>query len=147
MKYWLYVLRKENFDITSDKKFTMVGLPERNTRSAREMEVGDKVVLYIASHISKVPGIVEIKSDYYESWDLIWDDSFPIRIKTKPYIILKKDKYIDMRELKDKLGFITNKKVWRLYFMQSIKKIDKKDYDLIEKYIIKAQKSPSNLPI
>lgn len=139
MRYWLYVLRKENFEITAENKFSLIGFPERKMRTAKEMNVGDKVVLYIASNVSKIPGIVEIKSDYYESYDWIWDDTFPIRLKTKPYIILKKDKFLDMRELKDRLNFITNKQYWKTYFMQTIKKIDEKDYKTIERYVVKAK--------
>jgi len=139
MKYWLYVLRKENFEITSENKFTLIGFSERNLNMAKEMNVGDKIVLYIASGVSKIPGIVEIKSDYYENRDWIWDDLFPIRLKTKPNIILKKNKFLDMRELKDKLNFIKNKKAWRVYFMHAIKKIDDKDYKIIEQQVLKAK--------
>jgi len=139
MKYWLYVLRKENFEITSENKFSLIGFPERKLKIAKEMDVGDKIVLYIASGVSKIPGIVEIKSDYYESREWIWDDTFPIRLKTKPYIILKKDKFLDMRKLKDKLHFIKYKEAWRTYFMQAIKKIDDKDYKIIEQQILKSK--------
>jgi len=139
MEYWLYVLRKENYDISLSNKFSFIGFPQRRLRSIKEMNVGDKVILYIASGKSKIAGIIEIKSDYYESYDFVWDDTFPIRLKTKPLIILKNDKFIDVRELIDRLSFVRNKKAWRNYFMQSIKKIDFKDYKLIERYVLKAK--------
>jgi len=139
MNYWIYVLRKENFEITSENNFSLIGFPERKTKAAKQMNVGDKIVLYIASNVSKIAGILEIKSDYYESRTWIWDDTFPIRLKTKPYIILKKDNFLDMRQLKDKLSFITNKQAWKVYFMQTLKKIDEKDYKLIEKLALRSK--------
>ena len=139
MRYWIYVVRKENFEITSENQFSLIGFPERKMKMAKEVNVGDKVVLYIASGVSKIPGILEIKSDYYESREWIWDDTFPIRLKTKPYIILKKDKFLDMRKLKDKLHFIKNKEVWKVYFMHALKEIDEKDYKVIEQHALKVK--------
>jgi len=139
MKYWLYVLRKENYEKTKEDKFSLIGFPERYLKTAKEMSKGDKVVLYLASGISKIAGIIEIKSHYYESNEWIWDDTFPVRLKARPYIILSKDKFLDMRILKDKLNFIKNKQAWRNYFMQTIKKLDEKDYKIIEQNILKTK--------
>lgn len=141
MQYWLCVLRKENFDINASKNFSCIGFSKRFLKSAMEINIGDKVVIYVASKISKIAGIVEINSDYYESYDWVWDDVFPIRLKTKPFIILENDKFIDIRILINKLSFIRNKKAWRYYFRHSLKKIDFKDYKLIEQYLLKRRLS------
>jgi len=141
MNYWLYVLRKENYEVSSLKKFSVIGLAKRNLNTAKKINIGDRIIIYIASRISKFAGIIEVISDYYENNDIVWDGIFPIRLRTKPYLILDNNKFIDVHGLVDKLSFIRNKTIWRNYFRHTIIKIEFKDYKLVEHHL-KKQKNP-----
>jgi predicted RNA-binding protein len=95
---------------------------------------GDKAVVYLAGKGNRCfAADFTISSKYYNSeknaHDPDWLAMFPIRIKIQN--INKWTKLLPIRDVIDKLGFMQNKMNYGLYFRQSTKIINEKDYYVI----------------
>ena len=104
-----------------------------NVQRLSEMLPGDKLVFY-ATGICKFAGIAEITESIYQDETKIWDNGvFPYRVNIKPIVYLKKEKWIDVRNLVDDLDYFKNKIQWSMHFMQNLRPINEKDYETIKK--------------
>lgn len=104
-----------------------------NVQRLSEMLPGDKIIFY-ATGICKFAGIAEVTESIYQDETKIWDNgAFPYRVKIKPVIYLKKEKWVDVRGLVNDLEYFRNKIQWSMHFMQNLRPVSKKDYELIEK--------------
>ncbi len=113
-------------------------------KRARKIRNGDKAVAYI-KFFSAIFGVVEITSDpYHEDTTSVLGESrgfYPIRFKIKPELFLKEPTSI--RPLIKRLDFIQNEEKWYSYFQTSIRKIGKKDFDLILSHL--KEKAPKEV--
>ena len=104
-----------------------------NVLRLSEMLPGDKIVFY-ATGICKFAGIAEVTKSIYQDETKIWDNGvFPYRVKIKPIVYPKKDKWIDVRTLINDLDYFKNKIQWSMHFMQNLRPISEKDYKTIKK--------------
>lgn len=104
-----------------------------NVQRLSEMLPGDRIIFY-ATGICKFAGIAEITESIYQDETKIWDNGdFPYRVKIKPVIYLKKEEWVDVRNLVNDLEYFKNKIQWSMHFMQNLRPVSKKDYELIEK--------------
>ena len=46
--HWMIVMSPENFEITRERGFDMVGLKSRHRKKAERMALGDRVLFYVA---------------------------------------------------------------------------------------------------
>ena len=139
MNGYIISLRKDNFENIRDSGYSLVGFTE-HCKIAEKLQPGDQLIIYVASGISKFVGVLEVSEKYYWDTELLWDDIYPKRVKTAPKIILKDDKWVDVRKIKDSINFITNKEnpKFGVYFMQGIRKLTEADYEFISAEIKKA---------
>lgn len=139
--YWLTPERIENFEADMSLDFKVKGFSTRYRKTVAKIRPGDRFVIYISSRKSVVAGIVTAKSEYYEENDLVWDDFYDLRVSTEPYIVLSEDQWISFRDLVDDLNFIKNKRAWKVYLMNSIKRLSEKDYLFIESKVKRKYKN------
>ena len=105
MNYYLSCVRKENFEVIQNRNFAVIGF-HANSHLADKLEPDDRIVLYVGSRVSCFSAILEVKSKVYWDNELIWDDVFPKRVKTSPFMILKKEEWIDVRGILGELSFV-----------------------------------------
>lgn len=138
-KYWLAVEIFENW--LTDKKigFSLRGFRNRAQRTVKKIKPEDLMVIYIASKKSSLGGIVQVESEVYvdKSYDLIWDDFFPLRVKTKPLVILDDNNMVPFKEIIKDISFINKKEKWGNYIRQSLIEISIADFKVMEKAIKK----------
>jgi predicted RNA-binding protein len=136
MKYYIISVRKDNFNIIKDMGFNLIGFSQKEKR-LKDFKKGDILILYIGSRISCFGAILEVISDniIYDN-TLIWDDIFPNRIITKPIIILDKNNYVYVSNIKDKLSFIKREDIsFGMYFQRTIREINQNDYEVINNHM------------
>ena len=90
--YWMVVQTPENYQISKEMGFTLLGLGPRYRRRVERMEPDDLVLFYISGN-REWAAIVTIKSRYFEDRTPVWkslpqDDEFPYRVKINPSIVL-----------------------------------------------------------
>lgn len=138
--YFLIITNEIDYEWDIDNLFKCAGFPERNKKSAKEMQQGDKIIYYVTK-VSKFMAAVEITGKYFYSEEQIWDDPFdlwPHRIPTKPLIY--KENIADgiyIKDIWDDLYFIKNKTKWGSQVQGSFRKISEHDYDVIYSSLIK----------
>jgi len=102
----------------------------------------DPFIAYVKGE-SIFTGIGKLTSSYYHSTEQEWKDGlYPHRVKLE--INLDFDNGVDVRSLIDKLGFITDKSHWFVFFRGGVKKIPYSDFEII-KASIEKQKEKSKL--
>lgn len=139
MNGYLISLQKNNYESIRNSGYSIVGFTKR-CHMVDDINPGDMLIIYVASHISKIAGILKVEEKVYWDTELIWEDVFPKRIKTSPYAILPTNDWIDFRAIKDDIEFISNKKTpkFGVYLMQGIRKLSRHDYEYLL-YLIKKE--------
>lgn len=130
MQYFLVSLRYENYCKLLESDFELIGFPGKYTL-IDSIKQGDKFVLYIGSGKSLIPGILEADGELYWDNEMLWDDIFPKRVKTKKYKILEEN-FVSMKEIKNGFSFIKPEvKKFGVYFMKGVRKLSEEDYKYI----------------
>ncbi len=136
--YWMVVQTHENFNITKENGFGLLGLRARHRRRAQRMQPDDRVLFYITG-LRIWSAITTITSSYFESRDRIWNpvpprEQFPYRVKMKPALVLDEDDYIDALELGPRLEYVKRwlPEDWPLAFFDTLHLIPQRDFRLIE---------------
>jgi predicted RNA-binding protein len=124
MKYYLTSLRKENYEVIENNRFSLIGFNERS-QIADKLEVGDTIIIYICSRVSKIAGYVIVTEKSYWDTNLIWDDVFPKRVEIKFGIILH-DK-VDIRKMIAILSFVKNKNRFGMSFLAGLRELPEAD--------------------
>lgn len=139
MNYYIVTLRRSNFEIIQDNNFSMIGFSDHSKIAERIVE-GDRFIIYLSGK-SVVVGELEAKGSYKWDTSLVFDDIYPKRIDMRQVCILKKDSWIKMKEIKNGLSFIDPKnEKYGVYFMNTPKRLNEKDYKYLSNLIKKANK-------
>jgi hypothetical protein len=139
MSNWITAISLSNFELSRSRSFSIAGY----RRKVHQIEVGDKLVFYILG-VHKFGAICNVTSSLYADEIPYWPDGiWPYRFKTEPYIVLSKEKMLDIGCLVSTLSFIPEKLKesgnWGVIFRQSPKKILQGDFNLIEQEMKKLQ--------
>ena len=137
--YWMIVQTEENYQITVDRGFDLVGLTKRQRKRAQRMEPEDRVLFYI-SGLRKWAASAFIESECFEDDEIIWqsvgsrEEIYPYRAKIRKGISLKPNKYINGLELGPTLEYTKrwSPKLWYLAFVDTIHLLPQRDCKLIE---------------
>ena len=137
--YWMIVQTEENYKITSERGFDLVGLTKRQRKRAQRIEPEDRLLFYI-SGVKKWVATAYIESECFEDEEMIWEsignrnETYPYRAKIRKGIALKPDKYINGLELGPTLEYTKrwSPKLWYLAFVDTIHLLPQRDFNLIE---------------
>lgn len=137
-EYWLITTSPENFEVDRLTNFATQGFKDRVRRTVKQVQPGDKFVIYI-NRLQRIGAIVVATSGfYYDDRNKIWteeDEIWPCRFKTQPELALAEDELLDVKKLVPLLSFITPKQkatTWGLAFQGSLRRIPEEDFNLIE---------------
>ena len=135
--FWMMINNEENFRITQNRGFTLLGLKAQHRRKVQRITEGDRILLYI-SHLRRFAATATAMSSFYEGEEPIWvnegSTGFPYHIKLEPGVILKDDQFIDANILAPRLEYVKrwNPEDWYMAFQGNLHLLPKNDFTLIE---------------
>ena len=142
--YYMIVTNEIDYEWDVDNQFVCAGFPERNKKSLRQMEIGDKIIYYVTKQ-SKFMAAVEVIGEYFYSEKQIWDDPYdlwPHRIHTKPIVYIEDfQDGVFIKDIWDDLEFIKNKVKWGSQVQGSFRRLSEQDYMHICNYINKQKRT------
>jgi len=148
VKYRLFAASPENFRISRERNFDLLGFHENRQRRVQKVAIGDKFVHYI-SGIQRIGAISEaIDRPFYDDKTSIWtdkDETWPYRCRTRPVLVLDDEVMVDVRRVIPHLTFVRPQQKargWGLAFHQTLRTIPKEDFELIESEMRKAVLKP-----
>ena len=137
--YWMIVQTEENYEITLERGFDLVGLTKKQRKRAQRMGPADRILFYI-SGLRKWAASAYVESECFEDEEIIWQsvasrtETYPYRAKIRKGIALKPNKYIDGLELGPTLEYTKrwSPKLWYLAFVDTIHLLPQRDFNVIE---------------
>ena len=137
--HWMIVMSPENFEITRERGFDVVGLKSRHRKKAERMALGDRVLFYVAG--SRVfPLTATVSSTFFEDHSQIWvsterrPDVAPWRVQIRSDIVLNWYEYLDARQIAPRMLYVKRwaPEDWPLAFQGQIHLLSSQDFALIE---------------
>lgn len=135
---WILTGSPENYAATREHEFAVIGLKELRRNFATQIEVGDRIVLYLTQRIV-FAGAVQVTGEMYEDRTPIWPgkpgkvDSYPWRFPTEPEVVLEPDEWLPAEDLADDLEHIGKwpREHWKLAFQGQIRVVSEHDAALL----------------
>ena len=121
--YYMIVTNEIDYEWDIDNKFVCAGFPDRNKKSLKQMNPGDRIIYYVTKQ-SKFMAAVEVVGEYFYSEEPIWDDPYdlwPHRIHTKPLVFIEScDEGVFIKDIWDDLE--SKEREILIGFIRSLKK-------------------------
>ena len=108
---WILTGSVDNFAVTRELGFKLIGFKERRRKQALTMEVGDRIIFYLTK-VMAFGGSVTITSDLFEDRTPVWPgkpgnpDPYPWRRETEAELVLNEDDWVEAESVKDELEHI-----------------------------------------
>ncbi|GAA6170750.1 hypothetical protein NBRC116592_04200 [Colwellia sp. KU-HH00111] len=143
MKYYINVLRLDNFEVDFRNGFSTLAIAERKLKLSTQLSEGDMVISYVSSRVSSFASIRSIVNPSLIPSAKILEYDVPIHgyIETRPELVLKESEWVRVKDIIQDLSFIKHKKYWMNKFLNSLFEINKKDFHIIRKLMVKSQKN------
>jgi len=138
--HWLITLSPENFNITRDTRFGLLGLRSRHRKKAERVAVGDRVLYYVLTE-RIFPATATVTSAYFEDRHPMWvnperkDDPFPYRVHTQPNLVLEPGEGLDAEALAPRLLYLKRwaPEQWYMALQGDVHLLSAQDFVLIER--------------
>jgi len=138
--HWLITLSPENFAITRDMRFGLLGLRSRHRKKAERVAVGDRVLYYVLTE-RIFPATATVTSPYFEDRHPMWvnperkDDPFPYRVHTSPNLVLGPGEGLDAEALAPRLLYLKRwaPEQWYMALQGDVHLLSAQDFVLIER--------------
>ena len=133
---WILTGSPENYAVTQDLGFRLVGLKEGRRRQAQEMEPGDRIVFYL-TRVGCFAASVRVTGELFEDRSPVWPgkpgkvDAYPWRLPTEPELVLEESEWLPAQALVDELEHIGKwpREHWTLAFQGQLRTISQRDSD------------------
>ena len=135
--FWMIINNEENFRITQDLGFTVMGLKSQQRRKVQRIGDGDRVLMYL-SHLRRFVATATATSSYVESEDGPWvkegNTGFSFRVNIRPEIVLDDAQFMDANLLAPRLEYVKRwpPENWYMAFQGNLHLLPKNDFLLIE---------------
>jgi hypothetical protein len=138
--HWLITLSPENYAITRDQHFALLGLRSRHRKKAERVALGDRVLYYVL-YERIFPATATVTSAYFEDRHPTWinperkDDPFPYRVHTQPNLVLEAGEGLDAEALAPRLLYLKRwaPEMWYLALQGDVHLLSAQDFLLIER--------------
>jgi hypothetical protein len=135
---WILTGSPENFEVTRERGFRLIGMKERRRLQALEMEPGDRIVFYLTK-VQRIAGSVLITGAMFEDREPVWPgapkkrDPYPWRFETEPEVILEEDEWIAAETLARDLEHVRKwpAEHWTLAFQGQLRRVSDHDAELL----------------
>ena len=137
--HWMVVMTPENFEITRERGFDLIGLKARHRKKAERMAVGDRILYYV-SGVQVFPATATVSSAFFEDHAPIWlnterrPDVSQWRVRTRPDVILHQYEYVDAHQVAPRLLYVKRwaPEDWPLAFQGQVHLLSSADFSLVE---------------
>ena len=137
--HWMIVMTPENFEITRQRGFNLLGLKARHRKKAERMLPGDHILYYV-SQLQVFPATATVTSKFFEDHRAIWHsrerrpEVFPWRVHTRADVVLHEYEYLDARQIAPRLLYVKRwaPEHWPLAFQGQIHLLSSADFALVE---------------
>ena len=141
-KTWVLTGSLDNFRVTRERGFRVIGAKEGRRRMAEQIQTGDRIAFYVTG-VQAFGGIVRVTSEMYEDREKIWPgkagkvDPYPWRFDTEPEIVLEEDEFVPAVELAGELEHVRKwpAEHWQLAFQGQLRALTDADAELLERRI------------
>jgi len=138
--HWLITVSPENYTITHDMHFTLLGLRSRHRKKAERVAVGDRVLYYVLNE-RIFPATATVTSAYFEDRHPVWinperrDDPFPYRVHTQPNLVLETSEGLDAEAIAPRLLYLKRwpPEQWFLALQGDVHLLSAQDFMLVER--------------
>jgi hypothetical protein len=138
--HWLITLSPDNYAITREMGFALLGLRSRHRKKAERVAVGDRVLYYVLNE-RIMPATATVSSAYFEDRHPIWvnnerrDDPFPYRVHTQPNLIMEAGEGLDAAALAPRLLYLKRwpPEQWYLALQGDVHLLSAQDFMLVER--------------
>lgn len=136
--HWMIVISPENYHITKEMGFTLLGLQKQHRRKAERMALNDRI-LYFISRERVFAATCSVTSPYFEDHTPIWKswdgkEDYPYRVNTRPVVVLQEDEYVDAYQIAPRMMYVKRwpPEQWPLAFHGQVHLLSRQDFRLIE---------------
>ena len=144
-KTWILTGSPENFAVTRQLGFRLIGMKERRRNQALDVEPGDRIVFYL-TRIGRFAGSVLVTGPMFEDRTPLWPgkpgkaDPYPWRFETEPVAVLEEDQFIAAEELVDELEHVAKwpREHWQLAFQGQLRTVSDADARLLRTRLLEA---------
>jgi hypothetical protein len=151
--HWLITLSPENYVVTRDVHFTLLGLRSRHRKKAERVAVGDRVLYYVLNQ-RIFPATATVTSGYFEDRHPVWinherrDDPFPYRVHTHPNIVLEPGEGLDAEAIAPRLLYLKRwaPEQWFLALQGDVHLLSSQDFLLVEREMQRIAESRRHRP-
>ena len=130
--------QRENFEITRERDFDLIGVDAPNSRKASQMAKGDRLVFYIRDD-RKFAATATVAGKSFRDGSPIWKhhskrERFNNRVNIKLDALPSEDDWVDARQLGPTLEYVRRwpPEMWDLAFFGMVHILSKRDFDLLE---------------
>ena len=139
-KTWVLTGSLDNFRVTREQGFRVVGAKEGRRRMAEQIEPGDRIVFYVTG-LQAFGAMVRVTGELYEDRARIWPgkpgkaDAYPWRFETEPELVLEEDEFVPAVELASELEHVRKWPAahWQLAFQGQLRTVSDADAALLER--------------
>ena len=138
MTCWLINTTRENYDITQDRGFDLMGIDASNSRKASQMVSGDRIVFYVRDDRSFVATATVTDKCFHNS-SPIWKhhtkkEKFRNRVPIEPDVIAGDEGWVDALQVGPTMEYVKRwpPEMWELAFFGMVHIISKRDFELLE---------------
>ncbi len=139
---------RENFAITNERGFDLLGVDQLNSRKATQMAPGDRLAFYVREDRSFV-ATATVTGRSFQEQTPIWKSSakrerFRNRVRIEPDIIGDQDEWVDGLQVGPTLEYVKRwpPEMWDLAFFGMVHIISKRDFDFIERELSRFLDNP-----
>ena len=148
MAMWILTGSLENFRISAERGFDVIGFKERRRNQALEFEPGDEVCFYVTG-VQAFGGIARVTSEMFEDRTRIWpakkgkEEVYPWRVEAEPVLVLREKDFVPAEELAPDLEHVRKwpPEHWHLAFQGQLRTIGEADAALLRKRLTAATSS------
>lgn len=142
-KTWILTGSAENFEISAERGFDVIGFKERRRIQASQFEPGDEVIFYL-SGAQAFGGIARVTSEMFEDRTPVWPqgkkrkaEDYPWRVEAEPDVVLGPEDYIDAGAIVGELEHAAKwpAEHWHLAFQGQLRIIGEADARLLRERI------------
>jgi hypothetical protein len=137
---WILTGSLENFRVSAERGFDLIGFKERRRRQAEEFEPGDQVVFYVTG-VQAFGAIARVRSHMFEDRSPIWPagpqrEAYPWRVDAEPMVVLDEPDFVPAEELVD-LEHVRKwpAEHWHLAFQGQLRTVGEPDARMLRAHI------------
>ncbi len=132
-------LSLENYDITWQRGFNLVGFDSANSRKAAQMKSDDRVVFYIQD-TKRFAATATVSGKCFQGHSRIWkhhsgQEIYSHRVRIAADLQLDEEEQVDAYQIGPSLEYVRRwvPEQWNLAFFGMLHIFSQRDFDLIEK--------------